>query len=56
MTAQFHALTALPPGKEAPEPIDKKLDGPQSKSGRYGEVTILDPTRTDALTPRSSIT
>jgi hypothetical protein len=30
------------------------LGGPQSQSGRFGEVKILDPTGTRTPTPRSS--
>jgi hypothetical protein len=29
MSGQLHAPAALPPGKEPPVPIDKKLGGPQ---------------------------
>jgi hypothetical protein len=32
-------------------PLDRRLGAPRSRSGRYGEVKILDPTRTRTLTP-----
>jgi hypothetical protein len=35
---------ALPPGKEPRYPLDRKLGGPQSRSGRHGKVKILAPT------------
>jgi hypothetical protein len=31
--------------------LDKRLGGPQNRSGRYGEVKILDATDTRTLTP-----
>jgi hypothetical protein len=34
------------PGERTPVPMDRRLSGPQSRSGRCGEVTILDPTGT----------
>jgi hypothetical protein len=43
------------PGESAPgTELDRRLSRPQSRSGRYGEVTILDPTGTRTRTPRSS--
>jgi hypothetical protein len=35
VSGQVHAPTALPPGKSP------RLGGPQSRSGRYGEVNIF---------------
>jgi hypothetical protein len=35
--------------------LDRRLGGPHSRSGRYGEVTILYPTGTRSPTPRSSM-
>jgi hypothetical protein len=35
-------------------PSDRRLGGPQSRSGRYGELSLLDPTGTRTPTPRSS--
>jgi hypothetical protein len=43
VSGQLHAPTALPPGKEPPYPLDKRLGGPQSRSGRYGEERNLTP-------------
>jgi hypothetical protein len=34
---QLHAPAALPPGKEPLVSLDRKLGGPQSRSGRGGE-------------------
>jgi hypothetical protein len=44
-------LPPYPPGEEPPVLICRRLGGPQSRSGRYGEVKILDPkgTRTPTL-------
>jgi hypothetical protein len=36
VSGQLHAPTALPP-----VPIYRRLGGPQSRSGRYGEVKIV---------------
>jgi hypothetical protein len=35
-------------------PLDGKLGGPHSQSGRYGDVQLLDPTGTRTPPPRSS--
>jgi hypothetical protein len=35
-------------------PLDKRLGGPQSRSGRCGEVKILDPTEAGNPTSQSS--
>jgi hypothetical protein len=40
MSDQLHAPAALPPGKE---PLDRRLGGPQSRSGRGGEEKIPSP-------------
>jgi hypothetical protein len=37
VSGQHHAPAALPPGKEPLVPIDRRLGGPQSSSGR-GDV------------------
>jgi hypothetical protein len=38
--------SALPPGKESPlYPLDRRLGGPQSRSGRGGEEKIPSPRR-----------
>jgi hypothetical protein len=51
LSGQLHAPTALPPGKAPPlrYPLDRRLGGPQSRSGRCGEEKILDPTGTRIL-------
>jgi hypothetical protein len=42
VSGQFHVSAALPPGKEPPRyPLARRLDGPQSRSGRGGEQKIL---------------
>jgi hypothetical protein len=40
-SGQLHAPTALPPEKEPPYQLYRRLGGPQSQSGRHGEVKIL---------------
>jgi hypothetical protein len=52
VSGQLHAPAALPTGKKPPYPLDRTLDGPQSRSGRRGEKKILDPVGT--RTPDSS--
>jgi hypothetical protein len=40
VSAQLHALAALPPGNDPRYPLyplDRRLAGPQSRSGRYEE-------------------
>jgi hypothetical protein len=49
VSGQLHASAALPR-----YPLDRRLGGPQSRSGRPGEQKILDPTGTRTPTPRSS--
>jgi hypothetical protein len=47
VSGQLNAPAALPPGKVPPRyPLDRRLGGPQSRSGRRGEEKILDPTGT----------
>jgi hypothetical protein len=36
-SGQFHTPAALHPGKEPRYPLDRRLDVPQSRSGRGGE-------------------
>jgi hypothetical protein len=50
VSGQLHAPSTLPPGKEPPYPLDRRLIGPQSRSGRHGKVKILAPTGTLCLT------
>jgi hypothetical protein len=37
VSGQFHAPAALPPEKSPWYPLDRRLGGPQSRSGRGGE-------------------
>jgi hypothetical protein len=37
----FHAPAALPPGKEPRYPLDRRVGGPQDRSGRCGEENNL---------------
>jgi hypothetical protein len=46
-----HALAALPLRKDPQYPLDRRLDGSQSRSGQHGEEKILDPTGTQTLNP-----
>jgi hypothetical protein len=46
MNGQLRDLATLPPGKEPKYPLDRRLGGPQSWSGRDGEMKILDLTAT----------
>jgi hypothetical protein len=36
VSGQIHASAALPPGKDPQYPLDRRLGGPQSRSGRCG--------------------
>jgi hypothetical protein len=47
-------LRPLYPREKAPIPLDRRLGGPQRRSGRRGEEKILDLTGTRTPTPRSS--
>jgi hypothetical protein len=40
VSGQLHAPAALPPGKSPRYPFYRRLGGPQSRSGRYGEVKV----------------
>jgi hypothetical protein len=40
-----------PRGKSPQYPLDRRLGGPQSQSGRHGEMKILAPTRAQTPTP-----
>jgi hypothetical protein len=48
---QIHAPAAFPPGKSTRYPFYRRLGGPQSRSERYGEVKIFDPTWTRTPAP-----
>jgi hypothetical protein len=50
MSGQLHAPTALTPGKSLRYPFYRRLGGPQSRSGQYGEVKIFYSTGTLPLT------
>jgi hypothetical protein len=41
VSGQLHAPAALPPGKLPKYSLNRKLDGPQIRSGRCGEEEIL---------------
>jgi hypothetical protein len=41
VSGQLHAPATLPPGKSPRYPFYRRLGGPQSRSGRYGEVKIF---------------
>jgi hypothetical protein len=43
VSGQLHAPATLPPGKNPRYLFYRRLGGPQSRSGRYGEVNIFDP-------------
>jgi hypothetical protein len=51
VSGQLHAPAALPPGKSPRYPFYRRLGGPQSRSGRYGEVKNFDPTGTRTPAP-----
>jgi hypothetical protein len=40
-SGQLHAPAALTPGKSPRYPLDRRLGGPRSRSGRYGEEKNL---------------
>jgi hypothetical protein len=48
---QLHAPAALLPGKSPRYPFYRRLGGPQSRSGRYGEAKIFYPTGTRTPAP-----
>jgi hypothetical protein len=50
----FTPRPLYPQGKSPQYPLDRRLGGPQNRSGRFGEVKILTPTGTRTPTPRSS--
>jgi hypothetical protein len=51
VSGQIHDPAALPPGKEHRYPIDRRLGGPQSRSGRGDEEKNSQPL--PGLKPRS---
>jgi hypothetical protein len=53
LAVYFMPLPLYPLGKSPRYSLDRRLDGPQCLSGRYGKVKILDRTGTKTPTPRS---
>jgi hypothetical protein len=51
VSGQLHASAALLPGMSSRYPFYRSLGGPQSRSGRYGEVNIFYPTGTRTPPP-----
>jgi hypothetical protein len=51
---KFTPRPLYPRGKSPRYPLDRRLGGLQSRSGRFGEEKIRDPTGTRTPTPRSS--
>jgi hypothetical protein len=51
VSGQLHAPAALPRGKSPPYPLDRRVGGPNDRSGRHGEVKILAPTGTRTSDP-----
>jgi hypothetical protein len=49
VSGQFHALVALLPGKSPRFPLDRRLGGPQNRSGLGGEREIPSPRRESNL-------
>jgi hypothetical protein len=49
---QFHSPVAFRRGNNSRYPLDRRLGGPQSRSGQHGEEKILAPTGTRTPTPR----
>jgi len=45
VTGQLHSPAALPPGKDPWYPLDRRLGGPQSRSGYGGEEKNSQPPR-----------
>jgi hypothetical protein len=43
VSGQLHAPAGLPPGKDPRYPLDRRLGGPQSRSGRGGEEIDFQP-------------
>jgi hypothetical protein len=53
VSGQLHAPAALPPEKEPWHPLDRRLGGPQNRSGRGGEEKNSQPRQESNL--RTSI-
>jgi len=41
VSGHLHTLAALPPGKDPWYPLDRRLGGPQSRSGPSAVITIV---------------
>jgi hypothetical protein len=54
LLVSFTPLPLYPRGKNPWYSLDRRLGGPQSRPGSYGEVKILGPTGTRNPTPLSS--
>jgi hypothetical protein len=52
-SGQLHTPAALPPGKRPRYPLERRLGGPQNRSGRRVEEKIVGPTGTRTSTPLS---
>jgi hypothetical protein len=50
----WRRVVSFTPGKSPRYPLDRRLGGPQIRSGRYGEVKIFYPSGTRTPTPRLS--
>jgi hypothetical protein len=50
----FTPRSLYPRGQSPRYPLDRRLGGPQSRSGQFGEEKILGPTGTRTPTPQSS--
>jgi hypothetical protein len=55
VSGQLHGPAPLPPPPRGKKSLDRRLCGPQSRSGRYGDFNILEPTGTRTRIPRSAI-
>jgi hypothetical protein len=53
VSGQLHGPAALPPGKDH-LPLDRRVGGPQSRSGRGGKEKFPAPTENPTMQPRSS--
>jgi hypothetical protein len=55
VSGQLHAAAALPPEKQPPYPLDWRMCGPQSRSGRGSkekkEIPVPDGNRTPVVQP-----
>jgi hypothetical protein len=54
LVVNFTPRPLYPRGKSPRYPLDRRLRGPQSRSGRFGEEKILDPTGIRIVQPVAS--